>query len=131
MKKFSNNAGQPVSKVVVMKMSQGISLLRKLQSNGKVFRVDFTKKDNTLRTMVCRCVVVSKRKGGKAYNFGDKGLLSVWEFGKGYRTVSIDTIELIKYGGVVYAFESSLPVGEYEYHTNSRTVPAKTSPLYK
>jgi len=137
MNKFSNNAGRPISKAVVVSTSQGVSLLRKLQNNGKVFRVDFFKKDMSQRTMVCRCGVKSKLKGGKAsYNFTDKGLLSVWEFGNGYRTVNVDKIIFIKYGGVLYVFDAPVPNGEYpasaflSVKSGRRTIKARTSPMY-
>jgi len=135
--KYSSNAGQPVKEVKVVTLSQGMAILRKVQNNGKVFRVDFTKKNGKLRTMVCRCGVRSKLSGGKAgYSFVDKGLLSVYEFGTGYRTVSVDEITLIKFAGVAYLFDAVVPKGTYSpsYIARSmnggRTVEAKTSPMY-
>ena len=134
MQKYANTCGLPVTKVVALSTGGAVALLRKLQNNGKVFRVDFTKKDGTERTLVGRCGVTSMRKGGKAaYNFTDKGLLSVWEFGTGYRTVAIDRISFIKYAGVVYAFDAPAPPGEYDADVitlKGRTVAAETSPMY-
>ena len=137
LNKYSPNAGQPIEKAVVVSTGQAVALLRKLQNNGKVFRVDFFKKDMTQRTMVCRCGVKSKLKGGKAgYNFTYRGLMSVYEFGVGYRTVNVAQIIFIKYGGILYVFDAPIPNGEYPASDFlargiGRTVPAQTSPMYK
>lgn len=134
MQKFSSNAGQPIQKFEVLKLSSALALIKKLQSNGKIFRVDFKKKDGSNRTMNCRFGV---RKGltgkGSKYNATDKGLLTVWESGEGWKNISVDTIQLIKYGGVLYLFSAPIPAGEYGagvLNLSGRTVPAHTSPLY-
>ena len=133
--KYSYNCGQPVKELVVPTLAEGIQLFNKLQRTGKVFRVDFIKKsDNSVRTMVCRCGVHSKTNGkGAKYNALEKGLLTVWEFGKGYKVISIDNILLVKFGGVAYAFSDDLPKGKYQSKAldlSGRTIPARTSPMY-
>lgn len=137
--KYSNNCGKPLTEVVVPTLHETLNLFNTLKDSGKIFRVDFTKKDGSGRTMVCRCGVKSKRTGqGAKYSFREKGLLSVWEFGNGYRSVNIDNIVCIKHGGKLYAFKDveSLPCGSYPRnmfndHITGRTISALTSPMYK
>ena len=135
MNKYSNNTGQPVKKVLVPNLSQTLRLFNSLHSSGKVFRIDFKKKNGELRTMVCRCGVHSKTNGkGMAYNPMDKGLMTVYEFGKGYRTVNLDTISFIKHEGVGYLMNSLLPFGEHSktmFSQLGKTLRARTSPMYK
>ena len=138
MKKYSYNCGRPVEKLIVPTLAESINLITKLRTSGKVFRADFIKRTNgEKRTMVCRCNVKKYLKGGKAaYHFGDKGLLPVYEYGKGYRSITIDNLHLIKFGGVVYLFNTSLDVGHYSPKLNFleeglRTFPAANSPMYE
>ena len=86
-----------------------------------------------MRTMLCRFRVKSQLKGGKpAYNFGEKGLLSVYDMNKqGYRSVPIDNIERIKHGGILYLLNTNLEARDYPYTSSRRTLPAYTSPLYE
>ena len=135
MKNYSYNSGQPVQKVVVLTLASAVALILQLQRKSQIFRADFTKRgDGTTRTMVCRCGVKKYLKGGKAaYNFTEKGLMSVYEFGKGYRSIGIDNLHFIKYAGVIYLFKEvgALTVGEHPAQMRSpRTIPASTSPMY-
>lgn len=138
MKKYSYNCGRPAEKAIVPTLAESVNLFNKLRSSGQVFRADFIKRTTgEMRTMVCRCNVRKYLKGGKAsYHFGDKGLLSVYEFGKGYRSIAIDNLHVIKFGGVVYLFDTHLEVGHYSHEEVSirgftRTIPASTSPMYQ
>jgi len=136
-KTYSYNSGRPVDKFVVPTLAQTINLFDKLRRSGKVFRVDFIKRgDGSMRTMVCRFGVKKYLKGGKkAFDAGDKGLFTVWEFGKGYRSITIDNLELVKVGGVAYLFNTNRVPGESSaegmYNFGSRTIAASTSPLYE
>ena len=135
MKNYSYNSGKPIAKIIVPTLGQAVSLILMLQNSGKVFRADFTKRtDGTKRTMVCRCGVKKYLKGGSpAYNFSKKGLISVFEFGKGYRSIPLDNLIAIKYGGVAYLFNVNLEPGEYRFlsYDRNRTLHAFTSPMYE
>lgn len=135
-KNYSNNYGQPIEKAIVPTLAETINLFDKLRRSGKVFRVDFVKRSTgTRRTMVCRFGVTKHLKGGKkAFDAGDKGLFTVWEFGKGYRSIAIDNLILLKTAGQVYYFNTKIPPGDYTnadtpYNTMERTISAATSPL--
>jgi len=133
----NNNYGRKVEKFVVPTLAETINLFDKLRRSGQVFRADFIKRTTgEWRTMVCRCGVKKYLKGGKAaYNFGDKGLLSVFEFGKGYRSITLDNLACIKTGGVIYWFNVPLDPGTYsteifdDITEGARTLPAYTTPL--
>lgn len=139
MKKYSYNSGKPMQKIIVPTLGQAIALILMLQRSGKVFRADFVKRgDGSKRTMVCRCGVKKYLKGGSpAYNFAEKGLISVFEFGKGYRSIPIDNLIAIKFNGMAYLFDSTMEPGEYHnfflnpdgYH--ARTLRSYTSPMYE
>jgi len=136
MKNKSYNYGQPVEKFVVLTLAQAVALILKLRNSGKVFRADFVKRgDGSNRTMVCRCGVKKYLKGGSAaYSFSEKGLMSVYEFGTGYRSIALDNLARIKFAGVIYEFNSTVPAGEYPAdvltENHIRTIPADTSPMY-
>jgi hypothetical protein len=82
-----------------------IEELKKLVDNGKIFNVTFKKKDGTIRVMSCRMDVKKYLKGGEMpYNPIAKGLLPVFEIGKGYKVVAADTIIQLKANGEVFNF---------------------------
>lgn len=64
------------------------------KTNGKIFSVEFRKKDSTIRKMVCRTGVKKHLQGGELpYNPIEKGLLSVYDMeNEGYRMVNLNTI---------------------------------------
>lgn len=69
-----------------------------IKSNGsKIFSVEFLKKDNTLRKMVCRIGVTKHLKGGELpYDPFEKGLLPVFDMqAKDYRMINLKTITAI------------------------------------
>jgi len=137
---IKNNRGMQLKTAKVLSFLGAVRILEKIQ-DGKVFRVDFIKKtDGKKRTMVCRTGVRSKATGaGAKYSFSLKGLLSVWEFGKGYRAIPIENIIFIKQGSVLYDFRRLLhgfdtySIGEYPVNGlySSRTIPAHNSPMSK
>lgn len=138
VKSKSNNYGQPIKDVVVPTVSQMVALIEEVKYSGKVFRVDFTKRsDGSKRTMIARCGVKSELKGGKRpYKFSNKGLLSVYEFGSGYKTVPLDNVTMLKIGGVAYFPNAPVSPGSYGIEAlpiqaqGKRTLPAHTSPMY-
>ena len=137
MKNANYNYGRKVENQKVPSLAESMNLINKLRRSGKVFRADFVKRgDGSVRTMVCRFGVKRYLKGGKlAFDAGDKGLLTVWEFGKGFRSIPIDNIILIKSAGTVYYFNTKIAPGDYthSYFDNvpkvTRTIPASTSPM--
>lgn len=64
------------------------------KANGRIFSVEFVKKDNTVRKMVCRTGVKKHLKGGElAYDPIEKGLLAVFDMEKAeYRMINLRTI---------------------------------------
>lgn len=74
------------------------------QSNGRVFTVEFIKKDGSLRKMNCRLGVKKNLAGGDLrYDPNDFGYLSVFDMGKKeYRMINLNTIQSIKSGGKEY-----------------------------
>lgn len=130
------NYGRNVNGIeFVTSLSQAIRVLNSLR-NGQIFRIDFMKKTTgSMRTMVCRCGVKKGQSGkGASFSFEGKGLLPVYEFGKGYRSIPIDNIKAIKKGGTIYRFDVLNPqLGVHrsaETNIVGRTVPAYTSPMY-
>jgi len=131
------NYGRKIESVEYATLSTAEKALNKLRS-GRVCRVDFIKKDNTLRTMVCRTGVHKHTTGGgRGYDPADKGLITVFEFGVGYRTVAIDRIVGIKHGGVWHSLNGinrlPFPVRQSPNLLEAlgrRTFAATTSPMY-
>lgn len=130
----SYNYARPVEHVVVPTLAQIINLFDKLRKSGKVFRVDFVKRTTgEARTMVCRFGVKKYLKGGqRSFDAGDKGLFTVYEFGKGYRSITIDNLLILKTGGIVYVFSTTLKPGTYRWNRDPyKAFPARTSPMYQ
>jgi len=76
--------------------------LYKLASDGKIFQVEFIKRTTgELRKMRCRLGVKKYLKGGvKKYASKDKQLLTVFDMdAKGYRSIPVEGIRLLKVGG--------------------------------
>ncbi len=72
------------------------------ETNGRFFSVCFVKRTTgELREMHCRTGVKVHLSGGPAaYNFSDKGLVSVWDLkNEGYRTINIEGIQRVKMNG--------------------------------
>lgn len=66
-----------------------------------IFSATFTKKDGSIRKMLCRLGVTKHLKGGaKKYDYND--LLTVFSLDKKqYRTINLNTLEQIKAKGQV------------------------------
>lgn len=90
--------------------------VRKLieSTNGKFFRVIFTKRTNgELRTMDCRTGVNAfTNGGGRKYNPDEKDLVWVWDLrawdpkkDTGYRSINLRTVKEIHFAGQVHTFE--------------------------
>lgn len=71
---------------------------------GKIFSVEFIKKDGSNRTMNCRVGVRKGVKGiGLKYNPIDKGLLTVYDMNKrDFRTINAKTIKSLTIEGTKF-----------------------------
>ena len=69
---------------------------RILSSNGKIFSVEFIKKDGTKRLMNCRLGVTKHLKGGSSTLDPEK-YITVYDLqSAGYRAINVDTIITLK-----------------------------------
>jgi len=66
-------------------------------TNGRVFSVEFTKKDGSLREMNCRLGVTKHLKGGElAYDPKEYDLMTVFDMASnGYRMVNLSTLKKV------------------------------------
>lgn len=80
--------------------------LRELVGN-KIFSVEFTKKDGSLRKMVCRLGVKKHLKGGElGYDAEALNYLTVFDLqSEEYRTINVNTLKSITFEGVTYEIE--------------------------
>jgi hypothetical protein len=85
-------------------MSKVRELLEK--SNGKIFTVEFVKKDGSLRRMNCRLGVTKHLAGGELrYKAEDYNLMPVFDVqAKGYKMICLDTVKSIRLDGKEYIF---------------------------
>jgi hypothetical protein len=74
---------------------------KEMVSDGKIFTVEFVKKDGTVRKMNARLGVKKHLKGGSlAFDPSERNLLPVFDMQKeGYRMINASTILTIKIGG--------------------------------
>jgi len=75
----------------------------------KIFSVVFTKKDGTVRKMVCRLGVTKYLKGGEMkYSPQNKNMLVVFDIHKkDYRMINFNTITELKAQGITYTIQRS------------------------
>jgi len=87
-------------------MKTEVKQLRELVGS-KIFSVEFTKKDGSLRKMVCRLGVKKYLKGGELkYNPEELNYLTVFDLqSEEYRTINVNTLKKIKLDGVSYDIE--------------------------
>jgi hypothetical protein len=87
-------------------MKTEVKQLRELVQN-KIFSVEFTKKDGTLRKMVCRLGVKKHLKGGELkYSPEDFNYLTVFDLqSEEYRTINVNTLKSITFEGIKYDIE--------------------------
>lgn len=80
---------------------EAVQLIR--ESNGKVFGVDFIKKDGSLRKINARTGVTSKLAGGKSTIAHKPNLVSCYDMvNSGYRCVNAETIQSVRIAGETY-----------------------------
>lgn len=84
-------------------MKTEIEQLKQLLGS-KIFSVVFSKRDGSIREMVCRLGVKKHLKGGELkYSPEDFNYLTVFDMQKQqYRTININTLKQIKFEGVTY-----------------------------
>lgn len=82
-------------------MSNKINMLRAAlkETNGRIFSVDFVKKDGTLRTLQGRINVTSPLKGGVNTASHIEKYFTVFDMQKQqYRHVNLETVKRVKCG---------------------------------
>ena len=81
---------------------------KEMVSDGKIFTVEFVKKDGTVRKMNARLGVKKHLKGGSlAFDPLERNLLPVFDMQKeGYRMINASTILTIKIGGKEIVLEN-------------------------
>jgi hypothetical protein len=77
-------------------------------TKGRFFGVTFIKADGTLRKMTCRLGVHKHATGrGLKYNPAERGNVIVWDTSvKGYRTIKLDRLVSLRFGGEEIHFQS-------------------------
>lgn len=73
------------------------------ETEGKIFSVQFVKKNGDIRDMVCRLGVTKGVTGvGMSYNPADHNLVTVFDMQKGeFRMINMETIIKMKLNGEV------------------------------
>ena len=73
-------------------------------TNGQIFRAKFTKKDGSLREMVCRLGVRKYVTGvGRSFNPSDYELIGVFDMqNDGHRMINVKTLEALTIQGKEY-----------------------------
>ncbi len=73
-------------------------------TKGKIFKALFTKKDGSLREMVCRLGVHKYITGvGRSYEPKDYGLIGVYDMqNNGYRMINLKTLQSLTINGKNY-----------------------------
>jgi hypothetical protein len=82
---------------------------KEMVADGKIFTVEFIKKDGSLRKMNARLGVKKYVKGiGLSFDPAEKNLLPVFDMQKeGYRMINASTILRIKIGGKEIILENT------------------------
>ena len=86
-----------------IKLAEAAEMIR--SSNGAIFGVDFVKRTTgEVRKMTARLGVKKHLKGGDAaYDAAAKDLIFVYDITKkAYRSVALDAITAVRFGGEVY-----------------------------
>ena len=73
------------------------------QTQGKIFAVQFIKKDGTIRMMLARLGVQKNLKGGSNGASETNNLITVWDMvANGYRMINLETLISLKASGREY-----------------------------
>jgi hypothetical protein len=85
-----------LNNLIVEAMIRNDFVERILSSNGKIFSVEFIKKDGTKRLMNCRLGVTKHLKGG-ASTLDPNQFITVYDLqSQGYRAINVDTFLNVK-----------------------------------
>jgi hypothetical protein len=86
-----------------------VTEFKEMVADGKIFSVEFVKKDGSLRKMNARLGVTKHLKGvGLSFNPTEKNLLPVFDLQKeAYRMINASTIQRIKLSGREIILENS------------------------
>lgn len=90
-----------------IKLAEAAEMIR--NSNGAIFGVDFVKRTTgEVRKMTARLGVKKHLKGGEAaYDAAAKDLIFVYDVAaKGYRSIALDAIKAVRFGGEKYEVEA-------------------------
>ena len=90
-----------------IKLAEAAEMIR--SSNGAIFGVDFVKRTTgEVRKMTARLGVKKHLKGGEAaYDAAAKDLIFVYDVAaKGYRSIALDAIKAVRFGGEKYEVEA-------------------------
>jgi hypothetical protein len=72
-------------------------------THGRIFSVEFIKKDGSPRKMVARIGVTKNQKGGINGASAKNNLVTVWDMAKGgYRMINLKTLLTLKASGELY-----------------------------
>lgn len=71
----------------------------KVLCGGRFFSVQYTKKDNTTRKICGRLGVTKHLKGDSRSRQPRKDMITVYEIGNGYRSLYLNQIKELKFGG--------------------------------
>lgn len=87
-------------------MEINVENFTELIKDGKIFSVEFIKKDGSTRIMNARYGVTKHLRGGSlAYDASSKNLIPVFDFSKKeYRMINVSTIKKFKKGKVEFVF---------------------------
>jgi hypothetical protein len=87
-------------------MEMNVENFRTLIKDGKIFSVEFIKKDGSTRNMNARFGVKKHLRGGEsAYDAASKNLIPVFDLTKReYRMINVSTIKKFKKGKVELQF---------------------------
>jgi len=93
------------------KLLKKLETLEKVSENGKIFSVDFIKKDGSLRSLTCRKGVTKYLKGGENTTRHIKCLKNIPVYqtvysleDEGYRNINLKTIKKIAGQGKTYQY---------------------------
>jgi len=76
-----------------------------INTNGRTFSVKFTKKDGTIRDMVCRLGVTKHLKGGEKTNTNPNHVIVFDMKKEGYKTVDLEKVIQAKIDGTNYTLK--------------------------
>lgn len=98
-------------------------------NKGKIMTIVFRKKDGTIRTLNTRTGVRTNITGkGLSYDPETYGYLIMWDLAKrGYRTVTVDTIQQVKANRVTYPVVEAAAKSPVVFRNGGRTLTGESA----